>query len=46
MNSMIDAQMDGNAEALDSFNLGKTLISIQVNFSFFFLRKKFSLYFN
>jgi hypothetical protein len=33
---MIDAQVDDDAEVLNSFNLDKTLISDQVNFSLYF----------
>jgi hypothetical protein len=33
---MIDAHVDGDVEALDYFNLFKTLISFEVNFSLYF----------
>jgi hypothetical protein len=33
---MIDAQMDDDVESLDSFNLDKTLIYVQINFSLYF----------
>jgi hypothetical protein len=36
MNSPIDAQVDGHVEALNSFHVDKTLISVQVNFSLYF----------
>jgi hypothetical protein len=33
---MIDAQVDGDTETLDSFHLDKILIFVQVNFSLYF----------